>query len=740
MKFDSVKWKNCKIILLILTILVSIPLMLELKAVGLDPSWRFAINKFFDEGYIYGKDIVSTYGPLGFIVYCNNIGHNILISVLIWLFILVCHVTLLYQLLFKDLEQRRHNGVLISILIYILTFSLVLHEYYIAYLAVFSFLLMLKGYKKNIYIFNAMFLLAFLTKFSLFIMVFTVMLIYFLLGVFYKKDLYRYYSIRLFLGIFLLPCFYFVIEGVSLSNFWNYIKGGIELSSGYSSAMSIDTAYTGYILWVIVAALIYIICVCMSLKSGIYNFIVFSVNGLCLFMCYKHGFVRADGHVIGGINSMLPFLCLLLAFLDWESIFSVVGKYKSIYISLMSIIVSIAMIFSGFSVSDIVTNIKRKVIDIPYTVAQLGSQDDSVIDVLPERFLSTIGDATVSIYPWEISYCISNDLNYVPLYGIQAYSTYTPYLDKKTAENLLNQNSPEYIVFSKDTIDNRWPFIECPQTWEVIRNNYYIEVQEGDLFLLKHYETDRTIDYTMQGSEMVPKDNMILLNGCDYLKIRTKLNILGKLAKTFWKISAVNMHVYYEDGTEITKRVLLDMFSGGVELGRLVNDNDTLIDVLNDTGDLARVDKICFEGAGLKYYQNDIEIQYFSTSELYKESLDSNIKTNYLLPIDNEDFSSYKIEKNSVQCYVDSDKKTNYFEKIEGWAYIDKTKDNGSGKICIEYDGKYYQCDIMTREDVKNAYNLLTDQVGFSGLIKRSDANAQCRICIIDVDNKVIYK
>jgi hypothetical protein len=34
---------------------------------GLDPSWRISLNMAIDKGLIFGKDIVFTYGPLGYL-------------------------------------------------------------------------------------------------------------------------------------------------------------------------------------------------------------------------------------------------------------------------------------------------------------------------------------------------------------------------------------------------------------------------------------------------------------------------------------------------------------------------------------------------------------------------------------------------------------------------------------------------------------------------------------------------
>lgn len=112
---------------------------------------------------------------------------------------------------------------------------------------------------------------------------------------------------------------------------------------------------------------------------------------------------------------------------------------------MFSIVFMIAIAYNGNG-SDLLKSVKERIIDLPYTISKLCLQDKESVDKLPDNFVSEIGDSSVTIYPWEISYCISNELNYIPMYGVQAYSTYTPYLDKETAENL-EKDLPEYIVF-----------------------------------------------------------------------------------------------------------------------------------------------------------------------------------------------------------------------------------------------------------------------------------------------------
>lgn len=130
--------KICYLICIIIIAVLSVPQIFEMKSAGLDPSWVYAINSFRNKGFVFGKDFVSTYGPLGFIIHCQNVGYNMVIATLIWIGAIFVHIVLLYQLLLKKAENNKYRlSVLIGIVIYIFSYNPRVREYYFVYLAVF---------------------------------------------------------------------------------------------------------------------------------------------------------------------------------------------------------------------------------------------------------------------------------------------------------------------------------------------------------------------------------------------------------------------------------------------------------------------------------------------------------------------------------------------------------------------------------------------------------------------------
>lgn len=609
-------WKTYHIIFLIITLLISFPDVLTWKSPGGDPSWRYAINEFFYNRYVSGKDFVFTYGSLGFLVECLKIGHNILFAGIFWSIIWGAHGVFLYQLLFKEWEKGKQS-VLTFIGMSLFLISCPSPEYYLVYVGLLGILLSMDGYKRDIYIFCFIFSVSLYIKFSIFILVASVSIIYLLLGYFQNKELYKYCAPRICLSVILMPLIYFIINGFSLSNFGKYIKGSIEIASGYISAMS-TSQHDVYIIWIAIAAAACAVCLIMSIKCGMRNFMTISFLSICLLMLYKHGFVRADNvHFPPCMNAMLAFMSLALIFLDWNHIFNVLGKWKSLYITMFITVISILIIQNGLESVNIVSTIKNKVLDFPLKVTEIYAQKDTDISPLPSDITEIIGDTTVCIYPMEISYCISNELNFIPLATVQAYSAYTPYLDQITAEKFTAGDAPEHILLTLETIDGRWPFIECPQTWEAIRNNYFALIEENGIILLRHNDHSSSVSYESLGTMTQKIEDEIILSDADYIKVNVELNWKGKLAKMFWKIPEVDMTVYYadENASPESGRILLDLFSEGVEVGSIISHNNTeqLIDMINHEGTLSKVSSISLSGDGLAYYKSDITVEFFST-------------------------------------------------------------------------------------------------------------------------------
>jgi hypothetical protein len=57
--------------------ILTIPWSLTPIAGGLDPSWKWGLNAFSSTGVRFGRDLIFSYGPLGYLAQPLDIGHNL---------------------------------------------------------------------------------------------------------------------------------------------------------------------------------------------------------------------------------------------------------------------------------------------------------------------------------------------------------------------------------------------------------------------------------------------------------------------------------------------------------------------------------------------------------------------------------------------------------------------------------------------------------------------------------------
>jgi len=101
-----------------------------------------------------------------------------------------------------------------------------------------------------------------------------------------------------------------------------------------------------------------------------------------------------------------------------------------------------------------VNNYVRRYAEIPSTLGHYLNMDNSVSKVMriqarrqkiPKAIRQKVGDGSVDILPFHISYLFYNSLNYNPRPVFQSHMAYSRYLDSWNATNIYLQ--PHRIIF-----------------------------------------------------------------------------------------------------------------------------------------------------------------------------------------------------------------------------------------------------------------------------------------------------
>ena len=288
-----------------------------------------------------------------------------------------------------------------------------------------------------------------------------------------------------------------LLTGQSLELLPLFIRGSLELSTGFSSAMGIEVVEQG---WEYPSALLIFALLLLALVQATLPLdrwrrlaLVCVVTAL-VFFAYKHGFVRHDAHSAG----FFAILCVLSLGIVAAS------RHKTSATVLLSYSL-VAFVWSSGAVPsrmDARANLEASV----QRIAQLLSADQrhAAIEGARGRMRATYGlsaeiqealrGRTVHVDPWEagVAWAHDGEFEWRPLPVFQSYSAYTTTLDEMNAEFLADDaRAPERILRAPlGSIDGRNPTWDAPEaTLEMVCR--YVEIEAETTWQVLGRSADR---------------------------------------------------------------------------------------------------------------------------------------------------------------------------------------------------------------------------------------------------------
>lgn len=541
--------------------------------IGIDPSWVWALNLAYAQSLDFGSNILFTFGPLGHVL-MPTIPQTPL-----WQYALF--VGLLYASILAALVTlvRRTADLTIPLLA---AFALIIlggHqvEYHDAAIVLIAAAILTRrdGFPWwEHLVFSLLTALAFSAKFNSFILGAGLQL-FLLIPYFRRPGLWRalalpYLTATLSLGLF-----------IWLSSVWalpGYLRGMLEISSGYSAAMGIVGPFAPFFLAIlfILAIVIFIPAISDDRRPLIYALLP---AAWYLFAGFKHGFVRQDDHYLGFLPRIAMAAILLLA----------VNKSRRdrVLITALACAALILSLGQHLDAGDaVVANVKSR---LTLQASLANARDFACLDCLSRRLLADseamfppdhldpasrqlLQGRTVDIFPTRVSFVPANKLTWQPRPVFASYSTYTAYLDRLNADAVQDAGA-DAVILQQETIDGRIQLFEDPQTSRALSNWYDVAFENSDhLILLRRglprYSQPRsigTITATFGQSITVPsaspQERIIM-------KVHLPRTLRGKLTSTLLRGSPVTLRARMDSGSESIGRILPETIGGGILLGR----------------------------------------------------------------------------------------------------------------------------------------------------------------------------
>lgn len=563
-----------------------------------DDSYQVVLEYAVTHNFQFGRDIVFTFGPLGFLNTSVSLGllpvQRILFA-LLWSVIVAWSVT--------GLARQIPGTMKFVFLVWILVYSegLGLHAFLVMIYGCSILMDEVHKHKGAAATFLTVFALLALVKFTFF-MAATVSVVMCALVHIGKHCIKTSLVIAIFFGLVFHALW--LAAGQQLEYLLPWLRGGFEISAGYTEAMTIfpNVGVLSFCTVSGAAFLVSLVVIIRSTRLSLYSVGIMAVTTTYVFLSWKHGFVRADGHVLGFVF----FLPIAFAVLLTETFQNGMSRKPRRFLAAVFIGVIIMCNWAA-DLQDPGTML-TKLIDWPghmlgnsrtilnsvtgnwencFEALQANHSRKFEPDLPIARVV--VGKAPVDVVNYTQLAALVNNMNYRPRPVIQGYTAYTPYLQDLSLAYYKSEKRPQYLLFKMETIDNRFPALDDATILPYILNYYKLTAKDGAkdggfLVLKALPEASKNIGLALAHEHTVAFGeslDMSVYNDKLYImRVEVGSTILGKMIKFLFQAPVLTMNVQ-NNGKTTKYRFIPAMAERGFVISPLLLTNDDVMRYYN---------------------------------------------------------------------------------------------------------------------------------------------------------------
>lgn len=556
--------------------------------IGLDASWQQTLVYAHTQGWQFGRELIFTWGPWGFLNSAFHIGEPAAGVRILWECAGKLALAAGLVAMTRHLSAWRQAAFVLLSVIYAPVFLDTPYVLFIA-LAVLTLLLRPKVARTELFL-----LLGFLTFLAQ--IKFTYALLAAIgigLAVLQQAWGRRWLDASL-TGVGFLAGFvaWWIAAGQHPDHIFPYLLRSWELSAGYNQAMGMEAAtpvlLVGCALLIAGGTLVWRLWH-STLPAPTRPAVALFVS-LCFFLVWKHGFTRADGHVVGFFLFCLPFFVAvptLCAPGTRPLAFDLAGAGCLVGLWLFS-----PELFRHVP-SETPTRLQTNLRNVAYSLqlpAKWAEEWRHGRDrhALP-AIARTIGEAPVDFYNYEQAVVLLNGLRLSPRPVFQSYSAYTGRLAWRNLRHMLT-TPPAYLLWHHVSIDGRFPaqddawlVAEAPRLFEPV-------TKDGAFLLLKSranrpaqpQRREPLAQLTVGLDEVFPVPSHA--NYAVWMRISMQPTFLGKLRTALYRPAVLTLHVEEVTGRQTEWRLIPPMVGDGVLVQPFLETTDDFAAYLQGRG------------------------------------------------------------------------------------------------------------------------------------------------------------
>lgn len=469
----------------------------RMPAAGLDPSWGLVLVEAFQQGLQWGKDIVFSYGPAGFIGITHFHPELYIPTLVLWVLITACFCG--STALISANSTVTATALLAAIVFFSLTLTGSRDALFLNLPILMFFLHRLPPTGTTGGLMLALVSICALAAHMK--LTYGVLALVAVLAIDLERTIRR--KLPCYAAAFVVMFFLtFVLLGQDLGNLPAHLRYSLEVAGGYGSAMQTPSPPGGLELGafaVVVASLLALVCAALFDKTG--DGWLNRLLGAGLFLAFfllvaKAGFVRHDrGHSILVAWPSLSVFCGLLLSQDWLyrrgprtlralvtglmvvpliGLWAMIGRHQNVGPSVADWSHLLAQ-----KTSQLYTPraLERKLTALagafqPHKRLEYAQTRESRLDRIAADHQIPARAGTADTIKSMQSAVIGSELSYRPRPVFQGYAAYTPALAELNQRFFSGERAPDYVLFGVEAIDKRLPSITESLSWLALLQHY----------------------------------------------------------------------------------------------------------------------------------------------------------------------------------------------------------------------------------------------------------------------------
>jgi hypothetical protein len=587
----------------------------------LDASWQEMLIHARSVGLQFGRDIIFTWGPWGFLCDGYHLGSLEATPILCWQVAGQFMIGLALAYLTRNLALWRKIAFVVALLAFHWLF---LDTAYFVLMALICIAGLMNRDTSILGVVAWTFGLGFLSqlKFTYLMIssaaVLTSMACWALRGTWARVG-------ALALGYLCAVAAAWAAAGQNLGNLYPYVRRSIEISSGYADAMGTDESWATFLSGAALALL------CLAFLWEVFRKAPERAFGLCasgflaflLFVVWKESFIRADlvtlgGHVFGFFTSLLILGPAL------PGLFFPGRRWHWFDSSIVLCLVAVACFDPGYYRQGPRVNWQRvygNMMTLRHLSArpaewQSSLESASDAEALP-AVRAAVGRGTVDVYNFNIGKAFLNNLNVSARPIFQSYSAYTPSLEGWNLRFYQSERAPDYLLWNDAGVDARYPGQDDGRIVAALPGHYEPVLSEKGYWLFRKLSP---ISRSPLELRMILKRTLTLseelklpegINHALWISVQAEPNNLGRLRSLLYKPAIINISVTDINGSRSTWRMLPRMSADGFMLAPRLEAGSDLVSLMH--GDARTwVSSLHFEApAGQDEYWSHMDVKVY---------------------------------------------------------------------------------------------------------------------------------